>query len=365
MEEIVRQEIDKLQPYEPGKPISEVKRELGLTDVIKLASNESPYPPFPEALEAIEGELEEINRYPDGSCFLLKKELASFLDVDEKNITIGHGSNELERLIANVVLRPGDEAIMASPSFVVYPTVVEIMNATPIEIPLKNYKHDLEAMLNAISEKTRLVFICSPNNPTGTIVEKDELNEFLKAVPEGVVVVIDEAYSEFVESQNYPNGLDYLRQDKLVAVFRTFSKIYSLAGLRIGYGMLPEFLVTAMDKVREPFNVNSLAQAAALASLKCQDEVEKRRKLNWQGKNYLYAELKKIGLECVPSEANFVLVNVKKNSREVFKDLLKEGVIIRTGDIFGESYQNFIRVTIGTQEENQLFVQTLRKVLKI
>ncbi|MEW6189057.1 MAG: histidinol-phosphate transaminase [Actinomycetota bacterium] len=362
MNDICRPELDGLKPYKPGKPISEVQCELKLKKVIKLASNESPYPPFPRAIAAVERIFRDLNRYPDANCTALKGRLASFLDVPEPNIMIGNGSNELIRLIANAVLNPGEEVIFAKPSFIVYPTVTRMMGGICREIPLNNFRHDLPAMLKAISEKTKMIIICNPNNPTGTIVFEDEVSEFLEKIRGGVVVVFDEAYFEYVEDERYPDGIDYFRQGKLVAILRTFSKIYSLAGFRIGYGVAPNFLVEAVSKIREPFNVNALAQVAALASLDCQDEVIRRKRLNAEGKRYLYGEFETLGLECVPTEANFIWVNVERDSREIFKKLLHRGVIVRTGDIFG--YDTYLRVTIGTREENEEFIAALKEVLK-
>lgn len=360
---IVRRDLQDVKVYEPGKPIFEVERELGLKEVIKLASNESPYPPFPKTLSAIHRNLEQINRYPDGDCTLLKQRLATFLEVFPENVMIGHGSNELIRLISQVVISPKDEAIMGTPSFVVYPAVTKIMGGKVREIPLKDYRLDLKAMLRAVNEKTKIVFICNPNNPTGTVVYKQEVDEFLAKIPENILVLFDEAYFEYVENGKYPDSLRYFRQGKMVACLRTFSKIYSLAGLRIGYGVADKELVSVVNKVREPFNVNVLAQVAALSSLDCREEVKRRKFLNAEGKKALYKEFERLGLKYVPSEANFILVDVGRNCREIFEKLLKKGVIVRAGDIFGKGYQTFLRVAIGTPAENKKFIQALEKTV--
>jgi histidinol-phosphate aminotransferase len=357
--------LKELIPYSPGKPIDEVKRELGLEKVIKLASNESPLPPFPETLEAVEQALAELNRYPDGSCYLLKNQLSDHLDIPEKNLAVGNGSNELIRLIAQAILVPGDEVIAAAPSFVVYPTVTKMMNGKIIEVPLDQHRHDLPAMSAKISDQTKIIFICNPNNPTGTIVYKDEVDEFLKSVSDDIMVVFDEAYFEYVEDGRFPDGIDYFRQDRNVAVLRTFSKIYSLAGCRIGYGIVPEYLIDVLDRIREPFNVNALSQAAALASLGDRKEVAARVKSNAENKKYLYAGFERLGLSYVPSEANFILVDVKMDSKECFQKLLADGVIVRTGDIFGPGYGTFCRITIGTREENETLIEALEKVLNV
>lgn len=363
MKRICRREIDNLKPYQPGKPISEVKRQLELEDVIKLASNECPYPPFPEAVEAVKKFLPQLNRYPDTNCTLLKERLSHYLKVSPSQLVLGNGSNELVRLIANVVLNPKEEVVMATPSFIVYPTVVKIMGALPREIPLKDFRHDLIAMLKAVGKKTKAVFICNPNNPTGSIVTREEVEKFLEQISDDVVVVFDEAYYDYVENSDYVSGLEYFGAGKTIVVLRTFSKIYGLAGCRIGYGIAPKFLVSAINKVREPFNVNAVAQVAAASSLEGQEELKRRKKLNSENRRYLYGEFSRLGLKYVPTEANFILVDVGTSSREVMERLLREGVIVRSGDVFG--YPTSLRVTIGSGEENKRFIQTLEKVLKV
>lgn len=356
-----REELGNLAAYEPGKPISEVKEELNLEEVIKLASNESPYRPFEVAQKAIAEAMGELNRYPDGACTALKRRLASFLGFPVENIAIGNGSNELIRIIAMALVNRGDEAVMATPSFVIYPTVTKLMGGKCREVNLRDFRHDLPAMLKEVNDRTRIVFVCNPNNPTGTIVYRDELSAFLDALSSRVLPVLDEAYFEFVEDPKFPDGLDYFREGRNVVVLRTFSKIYGLAGCRIGYAVASKEVVNAINKVRDPFNVNLLAQAAALASLDEQGEVERRKKLNLEGKKYLYGELDRLGAPWVPSESNFIFVDVKENSRDVFNRLLKEGVIVRSGDIFG--YDTFIRVTVGAPKENTKFISALEKVL--
>jgi len=359
---LFRPEVDSLPPYESGKPISEVKAELKLEEVIKLASNESPYPPFPQAMEAMKGVLSELNRYPDAGCAVLRRKLADFLQVPEKNIMVGNGSNELEQLLAMAVLNPGDEVIMADITFLLYTTVTKLMGGVCRKVPLRDFRHDLKAMLAQINERTKMVFICNPNNPTGTIVYEEEVEEFLEKVPSHVLVVFDEAYSEFVEDARYPQGLKYFRQGKNVVILRSFSKMYSMAGCRIGYGVSSLEVVEAVNKVRVPFAVNTLAQAAAVASLDCQDEVARRKKLNSEGKQYLYQELRQLGVKYIPTEANFVFMDVGQSGRAIFEKLLRHGVIVRTGDIFG--YDTGIRVSIGTPEENRKFIRALDAVLK-
>jgi len=356
-----RPEIDKIAGYEQGKPISEVEAELKIKDIIKLASNECPYTPFPEVISALTKVLGELNRYPDASSAILKKKLAAFLGIADSNLVIGNGSGEVLRLIATAILNQGDEVIMARQTFLLYPRVVALMGAIAREVELKDFRHNLEGMLKQVNEKTKMVIICNPNNPTGTIVYREEVDDFLNQLPAGILTVFDEAYFDFVEDERYPNGLDYFRAGKEVAVIRTFSKIYGLAGCRIGYGIASAELISALNKVREPHNINLLAQVAAAASLDYPEELVRRKGLISEGKRYLYQELERLGLSYVPSEANFILVDLKKPCREVFQKLLKKGIIVRTGDIFG--YPTHIRVTVGKPEENERFIGALEDIV--
>ncbi|MBI4744490.1 MAG: histidinol-phosphate transaminase [Actinobacteria bacterium] len=357
---LFREEIEDLKIYEPGRPISEVKSEFRLEEVIKLASNECPYPPFPETIEAIKEDISEANRYPDNGCFVLKEKLAEHLNVKTQNLVVGNGSSEILRLIALAALKPGDEAIIPHPSFIVYPTITKLMGGVERKVPLENYRHSLNEMLNRINDKTKIIFLCNPNNPTGTIFYKSEVENFLDKAPRNILVIFDEAYFEYVNDNRYPNGIDYLKNFKNVIVLRTFSKIYGLAGLRIGYGIASKKIIEAIEKVREPFNVNMLAQLAATVSLEYKDEVERRKKFNEEGKTYLYQQFESLGLEYVPTEANFILVDLKRDSRKTFEDLLKLGIIVRPGDIFG--YNTHIRLTIGTPSENKKFIEGLQRV---
>lgn len=363
MKDIFRKELEILKPYSPGKPIGDVKRELGLTEVIKLASNESPALPFKSALAAMSRALTEVNRYPDSACLDLKKALSSHLGVEERLIMIGSGSNELIRLLAQAVLDPGDEVIMASPSFVVYPTVTIMMNARPIEVPLKDHVHDLKTMASKVTDRTKIVFICNPNNPTGTIACGREIEAFLNEIDPNVMVVFDEAYFEYVDNADFVSGLNHFDRQGRVVILRTFSKIFGLAGLRIGYGVAPEKVVEYIDKIREPFNVNSIAQVGALASLGETEEIERRRRDNLNGLTFLKSAFDEMGLYHVPSFANFILVDVGRDSKQVFASLLKKGVIVRTGDIFGAAYANFLRVTVGSKKENEIFISALQETL--
>lgn len=363
MKDITRPELKPIKPYRPGKPIAEVKRELGLKKVVKLASNESPWPPFPQAIKAIEEAAAKLNRYPDSSSYLLKEKLSSFYGVDSSLIAIGNGSNELIRLIANALLNPGDDVIYAWPSFVVYPTVTMLMQANSVQVPLNNFTHDLKNMKEKITSRTKIIFICNPNNPTGTIVSRKEIDDFLQNIPQDILVVFDEAYYEYVQNDAYPESLDYIGGQNQIAILRTFSKIFGLAGCRIGYGIMPDYLVEVINKAREPFNVNRLAQAAALASLDQPQIVKERHLKNIEQKEIFYRELSKMGLNYVPTEANFILIDVGRDVKDIFEKLLKEGVITRTGDIFG--YPTHLRVTFGDEDENKFFFDKLKLVLNL
>ena len=356
-----RREIFKLKPYTPGKPIDEVKRELGLDDIIKMASNENPLGPSPRAVEAISNMLSQIHLYPDANCFNLKNRLASIYEMPASGILIGNGSDELLKLLAETFLESGDQIIYAKPTFSEYEFTALIMGAECVEVPLIDFTHDLQAMLDAITPKTKIIIICNPNNPTGTIVNRMQIKDFMDQVPDEVLVVFDEAYCEYVESSEFTSGLAYVKEGRNVLVFRTFSKIYGLAALRVGYTLTSTAIAQAVERVMEPFNVNSPAQVGALAALDDQEHVQRSQALNSRGKQYLYNEFERMGLSYVPTEANFIFLDTGKNCQEVFKGLLQLGVIVRTGDIFG--FPTFIRVTVGTAEENQRFINSLQKVL--
>ncbi|MBO8158468.1 histidinol-phosphate transaminase [Thermosyntropha sp.] len=356
-----RPEIFNLKPYVPGKPIEEVKRELGIEDIIKMASNENPLGASPLAVEAIKKSLDRLHYYPDSNNFYLKQKLARVNDISEDAIIIGNGSDELLKLLAETFLSPGDEVIFGDPSFVEYEFTATIMGAKCINVPLKDFRHDLRAMLDEITDKTKIIYICNPNNPTGTYSTRAEIEEFMRKIPSDVLVVFDEAYFEYVDAKDYISGIDYVKEGRNAVVLRTFSKIYGLAGLRVGYGFTNPEIAKAVERVTEPFNVNLLAQIAAEAALDDIEHVKKSCRLNREGKNYLYSQFEEMGLKYVPTEANFIFVDTGRNSREVFQKLLQLGVIVRTGDIFG--FPSFIRVTIGTEEENKRFINALKEVL--
>lgn len=357
----IRDDIENVAPYVPGKPIDEVKRELGIQDVIKLASNEMPFGPVEKVREAIFAAASKINYYPDSHSYYLRQRISERFGVDEKLIVFGNGSSELLKLIADCILVEGDAVIYASPSFVMYPIVAAARGARRMEVPLTadELAHDIDAFLEHIDSSTALVILCNPNNPTGTITPADKVERFLEKLPEGVFVLFDEAYAEFVTDDRYVSGLHYFKEGwPNVGVLRSFSKAYGLAGLRIGYGFLPEKLADAVNRIREPFNINLIAQEAALAALDCESEYEELRQIVISERNRLEKELSSRGFRVFPSQANFIFFDTGMDSHTVFTRLLKKGVIVRDGRIFGDRFSSFIRVSIGTRAENDRFLET-------
>jgi len=357
---IPRKAVLNAKPYQPGKPIEEVKRELGLTDVIKMASNENPLGPSPKAVEAIKKYAGSINRYPEGGCFYLRQAVSRKLKIKPEQIIFGNGSDELIGLTLRAFVEEGDEVIVASPTFLMY-EVASITHGAKIKIiPMRYFKYDLKAMKDAVTKNTKVVFIANPDNPNGTYVSKYELEDFLKGLPQETIVFLDEAYFEYAQEQDYPNGLDYLGKNNII-VTRTFSKAYGLAGLRVGYGISSSEIIKYMEAVREPFNVNSLAQVAAIGALKDKDFVAKAKKVVREGKKFIYSELKALGIRYVPSVTNFILIELGSKSGEVTEKLLKKGVIVRNMKAWGLG--NFIRVTIGKESENKRFIKELKKII--
>lgn len=354
----VHPDIAKLVPYSPGKPLEELERELGIRGAVKLASNENPLGPSPKAVAALSKGTESLHLYPDGGAHRLTRALADRLKVSDNQIIVGNGSDEIISLLVKAFLAPGDEAVMADHTFVMYKLAVTGGHGTPKEVPLKEWCHDLPAMAESITDRTRLVFICNPNNPTGTIVTKDEVSSFMAAIPEDVMVVFDEAYYEYVRHPQFPDSIQYIREDRPVVILRTFSKIYGLAGLRIGYGITTPEIVDYLHRVRNPFNTNTLAQNAALAALEDEGHVATSRVLNESEMAVVESELRDLGLHPLPSQANFIYVDTSRDGQEIFNRLLKEGVIVR--HIRG----SMIRVTIGQPEENARFVKALKNVLE-
>jgi histidinol-phosphate aminotransferase len=354
--------LERLPVYQPGRPIAEVAREMGLPErsVIKLASNENPLGPSPAALAAMKKACRQVHLYPDGNAFYFKNKLADFLKVNPSNLILGNGSNDIIEFLGHALMGPGDEVVVSEYCFAIYPIVARLLGAEVVTVPAKNYGHDLPAMANAITPKTKVIFVANPNNPTGTLAPSGDVLQLVKETPPEVVLVMDEAYIEFLE-----NPLDLLPlirsgEKPNLILMRTFSKIYGLAGLRLGYGIAhPEF-VAALEKIRQPFNLNSMAQAAGLAALDDFEHVRKTRENNRTGKQFLEEALTGMGLPFVPSSANFVLVQTGEGKR-VFEEMQKLGVITRP--MGGYQLPEWIRLSIGTPAENRRAVRTLKKVL--
>lgn len=361
MKIMARPNVRDLAVYKPGKPIEEVQRELGLAEVVKLASNENPLGPSPLVREALAGAAGQVHFYPDGSSYRLRNMLAERYGVDSAGILPGNGSNELIQQLALAFLNPGDHVVAPVPSFPRYVPLARMMDARAAEVGLTGDRVDLKAMREAVTDRTRIIYICNPNNPTGTIVTRAEMDAFLAAVPDDCLVVLDEAYFEYVEDPQYPDGLDYLKGgDRRIVVLRTFSKCFGLAGLRVGYAVADPAVITVLERVREPFNVNALAQLAALAALRDGDHLEQVLSTNSREKRFLYREFERLEIPYVPSEANFILFDAGHDERAVFHKMLRRGVIIRGG--FG--YETRLRVSIGTRDQNERFIRALEKVIE-
>ncbi len=415
IKELVRKEVFSFQPYIPGKPIAELERELRqkgvkVKNIIKLASNENPLGPSKKAISALERSAKNIYFYPESSCPELRKKLAKKLQVKPENLIFGNGSDEIIELIGKVFLNPEDEIIVSEHAFIRYQMAGDLMGSKVVTVPMTPYPfviansslviatptaslceakrwgvaislgtgsvkqsrfskgvgftHDLVAMAQAVTPKTKAIFIANPNNPTGTYNTADEMESFFNHLSTMPLVIIDEAYYEYAKGEkDYPDTLKYFRGGKNIIILRTFSKIYGLAGLRIGYGIAKKEIIDFLERIRPPFNVNSLAQEAALASLDDGEQIKKSIQLVKEGKKYLYQELKKLGLNYVPSAANFILIEMKKEGKKVFTELLEQGVIVRAMEEYG--FPEYIRVTIGLPEENRKFIQALKKVISI
>jgi histidinol-phosphate aminotransferase len=350
-----------LKPYVAGKPLEELKREYGIEDAVKLASNENPLGPSPKALDAIREGIEKLHRYPNGGGYDLCERIAKRFKVRHENIVLGNGSDDIISMLARVLLQPGDEAVLPQPSFLFYDIAIRTSGAVPVAVPLKSRITDLDGMLDHISPKTRLVFVTNPHNPTGSIISRQALEIFIEALPANIVLVIDEAYIEFVRDRNCPNSIDYINSDRLVVGLRTFSKAYGLAGLRIGYGFMPSRLAGILHRVRQPFNVNSLGQVAAGAALEDEGFLKDTVQLVHEELDFLFAALDECGIRYSRSQANFFLIHVEKNADAVFEDLLKLGVIVRSMTSYG--YPDCIRVNVGLHHENIRLLEALKKVL--
>lgn len=360
-----RKGVRGLAPYQPGKPVDELQRELGLSRVVKLASNENPLGPSPKALAALQQALAnplELGRYPDGSGFRLKQAIAQRVGCATDAITLGNGSNDLLDIIARVFLGEGDEAIYSQYAFAVYPLSVQAVGATGICVNARDYGHDLPAMAQAITAKTKVIFLANPNNPTGTWFGEAEFHAFMAAVPAQVIVVLDEAYGEFVSDTSALNGLTQLQRYANVIVTRTLAKAYGLASLRVGYGVASAEISGLLNRVRQPFNVNSLALIAAEAAISDDAFVQQTRELNATGMTQWLAATQALGLASIPSRGNFLCVDMGSAAMPLFQALLREGVIVRPVGAYG--LPNHLRISIGTKDENSFAISALARVLK-
>lgn len=353
--------VQRLVPYTPGKPIEELERELGLSDIVKLASNENPLGPSPKALAAINATLPDLARYPDGNGFKLKRALAEKFSVDMSQITLGNGSNEILELLARAFLTPAHEVIFSQHAFAVYPIVTQAVGATGIVIPACAYGHDLDAMLAAVNDKTRLVFIANPNNPTGTLLAPDDLRQFISALPSHVLCVLDEAYYEFIDPKSRADSIAWLVDHPNLIVTRTFSKAYGLAGLRVGYSFSNPGVADLLNRVRQPFNNNMLALAAAEAALADHEHLQRTIAINNDGMQQLIDGFRQLGLEWIPSAGNFVSVDVKRSGESVYRALLQKGVIVRP--VTNYEMPDYLRISIGTPAENSRCLEALKAVL--
>lgn len=356
---LFRKALNKITPYEPGKPIEEVKRALGLKEVYKLASNEIPFVPV-YIKKAISEEIKNINRYPEGSCFYLRKSLAAKLKIKESQIVFGNGSDELITLILRAAIEKGDEVIISYPTFLIYEIQSAVFGAKIVKVPLRNLRYDLASIAEKVTGKTKIIFIANPDNPTGTYVAQNEVETFLKSIPKNILVVFDEAYFEFAPS-DFPKTLNLLKKRGNIVITRTFSKVYGLAGLRIGYAITTEKIAGVLNKIREPFNINRFAQVAALAAVRNDKFLKKIRAYVLNEKEYLYNELRRLNVSFRESATNFVLVDFGKDTTTLNKYFLKKGIIVRP--LSGWGLKNYFRVTVGLRKENKKFITCFEKYL--
>ena len=363
MKKLIHEGVEGLTPYPPGKPIEELERELGISVSIKLASNETPLGPSPLAVQAIMNKVHTLHRYPDGSGYYLKSKLGEKYNVSPSQIILGNGSNELIELVIRTFLSAGEHVVQPFPTFLVYEKMVKAAGGQVTSVPLSGFRIDLKGISEAINPKTKIIFINNPNNPTGSVLQKEEMLIFLDEVPDDIIVVLDEAYIDFVTCEDAANGLEFLKKYPLLFVLRTFSKLYGLAGLRIGYGFASDSLIEYMNRVRQPFNANALAQAAATAALDDSAFVLRTLKAVREGLRYLYKGLDDMGLEYIPTQTNFFLIKVPQGGKKIYELMLKEGVIVRSMDSYG--LPGYIRINAGLEEENERFIRTLRKVLNL
>jgi histidinol-phosphate aminotransferase len=353
--------LTRLTPYQAGKPLEELERELGLTDAIKLASNENPLGPSPKALAALQDDLKSLHRYPDSHAYYLKQDLAAHLGLFPEQLILGNGSDEVLDLLVRALVPAGGEVVSTTHTFLMYGLLTQAVGGVFRPVPLRHFRVDLKAVARAVTPQTRLIILNNPNNPTGTAFFREEWEAFLTAIPANVTVVLDEAYIDFADDPKVPSGLDYLAEDRALVGLRTFSKAYGLAGLRVGYGYGPSQLIDCLNRLRMPFNINRLAQVAARAALTDTDFLARTKELVLTGKKEICRGLQRLGLDYIPSQANFILIRVPKPGREVFEAMLRLGVIIRAMDAY--DFPDFIRVNVGLPRENQRFLAALERVL--
>ena len=356
-----RKTLDIIQPYSPGKPIWEVQKELGLERVIKMASNENPLGPSPMAVKAIQESLADLNRYPDADASVLRDAIAGRYGVEKAQVITTNGADELITLISEAFLEQGDEIIVPSPSFSEYDFGAHIMSAVVKPVLFdEGFQYNIDKLVEAVTEKTKIIYICSPNNPTGTYITRKQMKDLLAKLKD-VLVVFDGAYSQYADEEDYTDGLEFVNGGHPLVALQTFSKIYGIAGVRVGFGIASPEIIKSILKVKEPFNVNTLAQIAASAAINDADHVEASFNANKKGRDFLYNSFEKLGLPYIKTTANFILVQVGPNGEEVYQQLMANGIIVRYGKTWG--LPEHIRVTIGTQEENDLFIETLTNIL--
>ncbi len=358
----VSDQIATIKPYEAGKPIKELERELNIQSAVKLASNENPIGFSPEVNEAVLAHLNEMNRYPESSGHDLNLAIAEKFKVTSDNIVLGNGSDDIIALLAHAYLNPGDEALMPLPSFLMYEISVKTAKGCPVMIPLKNYTTNLEGLISRITPRTRLIFVTNPFNPTGSTITKEEFRWFARNVPDDVIIVMDEAYIEFVRDEQVYNALNDPLTDPRVVTLRTFSKAYGLAGFRVGYGIMDSEIAEILNRIRQPFNVNGLAQAAAVAALGDEAFLKKSIQTTHNGLDFLTGQLEKMGISPLPTQSNFMMFDIKTNATRVFEDMLRQGVIVRSMKSYG--FNTFLRINAGTRQENEKFIQALKKSLQ-
>ncbi len=358
----INRQIESIKPYEPGRPIEEVALQYGLEKVIKLASNENPLGFSPRVDDAVLKAMENMNRYPESGAHALNNKLAEKFDISRENIVLGNGSDDIIALLCHGFLNQGDEALMPLPSFLMYEISVKTAKGVPVMVPLNDFSTNLQGLVNKITSKTRLIFITNPFNPTGSTISFDEFNDFAKKIPDDIIIVVDEAYIEFVRDDNVYNSLTNPLHDKRIVTLRTFSKAYGLAGFRVGYGIMDRDIAQVLNSIRQPFNVNSFAQVAAVAALDDEKFLNKSIQSTHSSLDFIFNELENLGIDCLPTQANFFMFDLKTDATAVFEQMLKLGVIVRSMESYG--FATFLRVNTGTEKENLSFLNALKKVLK-